>query len=159
MATRATSFKMLARQMDDDLRVILEDKVAPYMEKVLIRHINEDIYQANEPGENTWVHHTQYQRRGLLPDRVKYYMNKRGNILRVTSTATARSPIFGGSRWGAPGAFLNMLQEGHLGFLTDAQYGITRYTPRFERPALRNAQEEIEGKDGARKIIEEALGR
>jgi len=139
MAQRATSFKMLAKLINDDLRVMLESDVAKYMEDVLREHIYSDIYDVSQPGENKWLHHTTYRRRYGLPQRVRAYTNKRGNIVRVTSTATARNPIYDGSRWGAPGAFLNMLQEGNMGFLS--QYTHYGY---FPRPALENAQHEIE---------------
>ncbi len=153
MAQRATSFKMLAKMVDDDLRRVLETEVAPYMEDVLREHIYTDIYDANEPHEDSWVHHRTYQRRYLLPQRVRSYTNKRGNIVRVTSTATARTPIFSGSRWGSAGAFLNMLQEGNMGFLsTYTSYGY------FPRPALANAQKEIETSGVIMSIISRVLG-
>ena len=155
MAQRATSFKMLAKMVDDDLREILETDVAKYMEDVLREHIYSDIYDVNEPGENMWVNHTTYQRRYALPRNVRSYINKKGNIVRVTSTAVARSPILGGgSRWGAPGAFLNMLQEGNMGFLsTRTHYGY------FPRSALANAQHEIETSGVINAIIAFRLGR
>lgn len=153
MAQRATSFKMLAKMIDDDLRNVLAGDVARYMEDVLREHIYTDIYGVNEPGEGKWVHHQTYQRRYLLPQRVRAFTNKQGNIVRVTSTASARNPIFGGSRWGGAGAFLNMLQEGNMGFLSDhTHYGY------FPRPALENAQHEIETSGVIMSMISRTLG-
>ena len=104
--------------------------------------IAEDIYAAYTPAY--------YQRRHVLEQNVEGDLTGPGTLL-VTSTADASTSIVPGysfeNRY--PGAFLEMLEVGNMGF----------WCRHFPRPAVTMAQGAIERSSGIRQAIEEGIRR
>ena len=121
--------------------VLLKD-VAPVAKEIVRKHIQSDIYDAYTPQEGAWVNGSTYQRRGKLLTTLQATLNVDGNELTVTSKATASKPIIKGYRFNNvyPGAFLEMLESDNRGIWKSG----------FPRPAISNAQKEI---DSSREII------
>lgn len=110
-------------------------------EEVLRRHIETNIYGVDKRGSGTWVHGTTYSRRHALPATVYSYVA--GNTVYVTASGAPSTPIRNGASFDSsePGSFLGLLESGNLGFLTRT----SRYAPGFPRPAVSNAQAEVDG--------------
>lgn len=101
---------------------ILMNDVAPVAIDILLSHIRKDIYDAYQPSF--------YKRRySLLSEGNIMYKMIDDNTLFVTSTAQPN-----GKRGFEPGGFLQMLEEGNLGWWKQG----------FARPAISNAQKEID---------------
>lgn len=115
---------------------ILTKHVKPVMEDIVLSHILTDIYWAYEPKEGGWFGGT-YQRRGSLLDEENLYyeLQDRDTTLLVTSKATPSPSVIKGYSFHnrRPGAFLKMLEGDDLGIWSGG----------FPRPAISNAQEEI----------------
>lgn len=156
MAKRYTSFNGLKAGIDRDLKVILERDVAPIMEEILREHIESDIYGVYTPEEGAWVNGTTYQRRHTLSAGVMHFFNKRENQINVTSNVTASPAVVTGYSFHnrRPGVFLQMLENGDMGFL----WRSPRVMSTFPRPALSNAQEEINNNPRILDAIRRGLG-
>ena len=158
MARRYTSFNALKNGINDDVKLILENDVAPVMEDILRDHIRSDIYDvgAGTPQEGAWINGTTYHRRHVLENSVMHFFNKRENQINVTSNATASPSVCRG--WSfhnrRPGVFLQMLENGDMGFVMKSD----RVASTFPRPALSNAQEEINGNTRIFNAIRRGLG-
>lgn len=101
---------------------ILMTDVAPVAIDILLKHIKKDIYEAYTPSF--------YERRySLLARENIMYKMIDANTLFITSTAQPN-----GKRGFAPGGFLQMLEEGDLGW----------WRKGFPRPAITNAQNEVD---------------
>lgn len=140
----------LVNAVDSKLSVILEKDVAPIAEEILNKHIKSDIYDAYTPKENGWVNGTTYQRRHLLEDAVTSMLID-SNTLLVTSTTTASPSIINGwsfhNRY--PGAFLKLIESGNTGIWKSG----------FPRPAVTNAQEEIDDSNKITSAIKQGIKR
>jgi len=158
MAKRYTSFSALENGINNDIQTILERDVAPIMEEILREHIQSDIYDvdADTPKEGAWIHGTTYHRRHVLESSIIHYFNKRETQINVTSRATASPSVCKG--WSfhnrRPGVFLQMLENGDMGFVMKSP----RVASTFPRPALSNAQEEINGNPLILDAIRRGLG-
>lgn len=136
----------LIRAVNDKTQKILQTDVAPVAEKILKKHIKLDIYNAYTPKHNGWVtgdgHRTTYQRRHELENNISSYMLNNDTLI-ITSTATASPSVVKGYsfRNRYPGAFLKMLEVGNTGIWKGG----------FPRPAVKNAQNEI---DSSKKITD-----
>jgi len=121
--------------------ILLRD-VSPVAEKILKERIAEDIYAAYTPAY--------YQRRHVLEQNVEGDLTGPGALL-VTSTAAASPSILPGysfeNRY--PGAFLEMLEVGNMGF----------WRRHFPRPAVAMAQGEIDRSTEIRRAIADGIRR
>lgn len=128
-------------------------------EDVLRSHIETDIYGVDQRVENGWcrpvvgglegqTESATYERRHELPSTV--YSEREGDVVYVNAYGEANTPLFGYGVFTSvqPGSFLELLERGNLGFLTQR----TRYAPSFPRPALSNAQAEVDSKPFKDKI-------
>lgn len=112
---------------------VAEEYIAPYVEDVLSRHIESDIYDVYTPKEGGWVHGT-YHRRHALTGGIQSVF--KGDVLSTTSTAAPSPSILGAATWGsAEGAFFDLLASGNMGLWRNG----------FPRPAIPKAQAEIDG--------------
>lgn len=114
-------------------RDILLHDVAPVATEILLKHIEKDIYNAYSPSFYT-------RRYSLVSDGNIYTKMIDDNTLFITSVAQPNKPHTGWSSQG-PGSFLQMLEEGNMGW----------WKKGFARPAISNAQHEV---DNSQKIIQ-----
>lgn len=135
---------------------ILNRDVSKIVKQILIKHINDDIYISGHPLQNAWVNGTTYQRRHVLQGSIISEL-KDNNTLFVTSTANASPPIVRGSSFsnGEKGAFLHLLESGNLGFLKRS----TRGANPGRRPAVSNAQREVESSGDVTAAIQRGINR
>lgn len=131
---------------------ILKDDVAPVAKEIVRKHIQSDIYDVYTPKPNGWINGSTYQRRyslpkhmtGIVKDTLSY-----SEIL-ITSTALPSKSIFApGFKSSRPGAFLEMLEKGDMGF----------WRKNFPRPAVSNAQDEIDKSKEIERAIQKGLDR
>ena len=116
-------------------------KIMDLGEEVLRRHILSDIYGVDRRGEHSWVHRKKYERRNNLPNTV--YSYREGDVVWITASGEPDTPVRKNATFvsAEPGAFLALLESGNLGFLTRRS---PKYMPLFPRPAIRNAQAEVD---------------
>lgn len=148
---------------EGDIKDILLNEVADEMEKILMSHISSDIYGgysphiyrhwgATPPGWKAVSQDgkIQYQRRGSLLNRgdiVREIVD--GNTAFVSSDAKPNQSVYGSS-WVpyGTGAFLMMLST-HPG----------SFASHIVRPALQNAQAEVDTSGAVQKAFERGLKR
>lgn len=106
------------------VKTVLIDYVAPVVEDILRKHIQDDIYGAYSP--------TSYVRRGSLTGTITSRMIADDELL-VTAISQPNAPAHGWASSGE-GAFLYMLEVGDLGW----------WRKGFPRPAISNAQKEVD---------------
>lgn len=132
------SWESLVAAAEEKCSKILESDVRPVLEKIVLRHIFEDIYSAYQPKEGGWVNRTTYGRRFSLLDEKNLYheLQDGGSTLMVTSWATPSPAVVPG--WSfhnrRPGAFLQLLESDNLGIWHGG----------FPRPAITNAQRDVD---------------
>lgn len=135
---------------------ILEKDVAPVVKEILGRHIKSDIYDVYTRKTNGWVikvgdkyKAATYKRRHILEDSLISVMTDVDEIM-ITSKAPPRDPIdgskFNNSEYGA---FLNLLETGRMGLWRGG----------FPRPAVSNAQREVNRSSGIKKAIKDGLDK
>lgn len=131
-------------------RHILEKDVAPVVKEIVKRHIETDIYAAYTPRPGAWVGGATYQRRRELPSSV-YALMRSDEELLVTSDAKVSKPVVKGYSFHhrRPGAFLQLLESGNMGLWRNG----------FSRPAVGNAQMEINSSSKIRNAIKQGLQR
>jgi len=138
----AGDWESLAAQAQETLDCILLCDVSPVAEKILKERIAEDIYAAYTP--------SYYQRRHVLEQSVEGDLIGPGTLL-VTSTANASPSVVPGysfeNRY--PGAFLEMLEVGNMGF----------WRRHFPRPAVTMAQGAIDRSAEIKRDIADGLQR
>jgi len=138
----AGDWETLVTQAQETLDCILLCDVSPVAEKILREHIAEDIYAAYTPAY--------YQRRHVLEQSVEGDLTGPGTLF-VTSTANASPSLVPGysfeNRY--PGAFLEMLEVGNMGF----------WRRHFPRPAVTMAQGAIDRSVEIRSAIEDGIRR
>ena len=131
-------------------RRVLKQDVAPIAEELLRKHIETDIYGVYRPKPNAWVNGTTYERRYVLPATTVSIFEGEDEMI-VTSTAAPSKPVRPGHSFNhsEPGAFLKLLQSGHMGIWRGG----------FARPAVRNTQREIDGSVKIRQAILQGIKR
>lgn len=119
--------------------------------KILLKHIKSDIYDAYDPKENGWVNNTKYQRRHVLEGSIKSFIDDDGYLV-VTSVARPDGPLYGEFSNEEDGFFLHILEGGDGGNMGIWKGG-------FPRPAVSNAQVEVENSTKLNAIFEGDLKR
>lgn len=142
MSNPAGDWKTLVEQAQETLDCILLCDVSPIAEEILRERIVADIYAAYTP--------SYYQRRHVLEENIMSEVTAPGTLL-VTSTADASPSLVPGyafeNRY--PGAFLEMLDVGNMGF----------WRRHFPRPAVSMAQGVIDRSAEIRRAIEAGMHR
>lgn len=132
---------------------ILKNDVAPVAKEILKKHIQSDIYGVYTPKPNGWVNGQTYQRRHILESNIVERTSKtgRGATLLVSSYAPPSPPIINGYAFTnkGGGSFLKMLEVGNMGF----------WRKNFPRPAVKNAQEEINNSNEIKAAIQSGINR
>ena len=156
--TQFDSWDSLADAVQQRCKTILDKDVAPIAKKIVRQHINDDIYEAYTPKENGWVSSdgtpTTYKRRNLLLKRGAIYhefTTKKNDEIIITSKVTASPAVVKGwsfhNRY--PGAFLKLLESGNMGIWHGG----------FPRPAIGNAQKEIDKSPQINAVIQAGLNK
>lgn len=129
---------------------ILKRDVAPITKEIVKRHIQHDIYDVYTPIEHGWVNGTTYQRRHIL-DKTVYSTFVHDDEIMTTSNATASKSVVPGYSFHnrRPGSFLKLLESGNMGIWRGG----------FPRPAIGNAQKEIDRSSKIRDAIRSGLNR
>lgn len=129
---------------------VLLEEVAPTVEEILRKHIQSDIYDAYTPQPGAWVDGETYERRHVLENSITSEIVD-GDTLFVTSVAAASDPIVEGYEFTSkyPGAFLEMLASGNMGIWRSG----------FARPAVENAQAEVDNSSAIQAAIEQGVRR
>lgn len=142
MSNMAGDWESLVLQAQENLDWILRHDVSPIAEDIMRERIEADIYAVYTP--------SYYQRRHVLEDNVVGYLLEPGMLL-VTSTADASPSIIPGytfeNRY--PGAFLEMLEVGNMGF----------WRRNFPRPAVFMARGSIERSPEIRNAVKAGIER
>lgn len=135
---------------------ILDKAVAPIAKEIVRKHIETDIYGAYTPKENGWVNSdgepATYERRKLLLSRgAIYHEFSAPDEIMVTSKVTASPAVVKGwsFRNRYPGAFLKLLEVGNMGIWRGG----------FPRPAIGNAQKEIDKSSRISRVIRQELNK
>lgn len=102
---------------------------------VLYKHIQSDIYGAYTPKPGGWVGGTTYARRNSLSKGSLIAINEPDGTITITSTAVPGTPVGRGSISSEPGSLLKLIESD--------KHGLWRGG--FPRPAVSNAQSEIDG--------------
>lgn len=129
---------------------VLTKDVAPIATAILKRHIISDIYGAYTPIENGWVNGTTYQRRHVLENSLYHTLIATDEILITSNATTSKSVVKGYSFHNRRlGSFLKLLESGNMGIWRNG----------FPRPAVSNAQAEIDRSTEIRNSIQRGLNR
>lgn len=121
---------------DAEAKEVLEKYVLPIMERILLEHIESDIYGAYTPKEYGWIGGKTYKRKYSLTSRMALYHEVHSTNMMVTSLAEPEN-LWGGFD-GSYGGFLAILEDGNMG----AWSSVTGMT--LPRPALSNAQKDVD---------------
>lgn len=129
---------------------VLKRDVAPVAKEIVKKHIQRDIYDVYTPTPHGWVNGTTYQRRHVLNSSV-YCEFVNDDEIMVTSRATASKSVVPGYSFHnrRPGSFLKLLETGRMGIWRNG----------FPRPAIGNAQKEIDHSSAIRNAIQSGLDR
>lgn len=121
--------------------------IAKEVEAILLKHIKSDIYGAYTPHMGAWIGGSTYQRRHVLEGGIKSTLEADGTLL-VTSDAPAGQCVVDGYSFSnADSGFLQLLESGHMGIWRNG----------FARPAVSNAQREVDSSSSIQNIFEKAL--
>ena len=156
-----SDWESLIDAANNKAKEILKTDVAPAAEIILKKHIKSDIYDAYTPKKNGWVLKTggktksgkdkyiraTYERRNNLIDMV-YSSMIGSNTLLITSSETANTPL-GGTSMKYIGAFLELLESEDMGLWKGG----------FPRPAVSNAQSEIDKSSSIKSAIKKGIQR
>lgn len=143
----------LTAAVQNRCKQILDKQVAPIAKRIVKEHIQTDIYDAYTPKENGWVldgEPATYERRySLLKRGTLYHTFIKDDEILITNDVKAMPSIVKGwsFRHRYPGAFLKLLEIGNMGIWHGG----------FPRPAISNAQKEIDKSSEIRKAIQRAL--
>lgn len=144
------SWEALTAAAQEKCKTILTKDVAPIAKEIVKRHIQTDIYDVYTPIPNGWVNGTTYRRRYALGKSVYYSLVADDEIMITSNAAASKSVIKGYSFHNRrPGSFFKLLETGRM--------GIWRHG--FPRPAISNAQAEIDRSRAVRSAIEDGLKR
>ena len=130
---------------------ILKRDVVPVADEIVKRHIEQDIYAAYTPKPGAWVNGTTYERRRELPGSLIHIYSDGGNEVLITSEAKASKSVVKGYsfRHRRPGAFLSLFESDNTGIWNGG----------FARPAISNAQREIDGSRAIQDAIKAGIAR
>lgn len=144
------SWEELCEAAQGRCKDILSRDVAPVAIQIVKKHIQKDIYDVYTPITGGWVNGTTYSRRHVLEDSV-YHTFIHDDEIMVTSNATASKSVVKGYSFHnrRPGSFLQLLESGHMGIWRNG----------FPRPAIGNAQSEIDRSSAIRSAIQSGLER
>lgn len=156
MPKSCDSWEILTDVVQQRCATILDKSVAPIAKEIVRKHIETDIYGAYTPKENGWVTTdgtpTTYKRRRLLLKRgAIYHKFSAVDEIMITSNATASPAVVKGwsFRNRYPGAFLKLLETGNMGIWRGG----------FPRPAIGNAQKEINKSSQISRVIRQELSK
>ena len=156
MSKSCDSWEALTDAVQQRCVTILDKKVAPIAKEIVRKHIETDIYGVYTPKENGWVttdgEPTTYKRRYLLLKRgAIYHKFSKVDEIMITSNVTASPAVVKGwsFRNRYPGAFLKLLETGNMGIWRGG----------FPRPAIGNAQKEIDKSSQISRVIREELNK
>lgn len=146
-----SSYEELVSSIEKTFPKILEDYVTPVMTEILKQHIYTDIYQVYTPVSGGWVNGTTYKRRRNLPNSLYSIVKSDGDgVLAFVTSDESFTPIIKGHHFDNncnPGAFLEMLEKGNMGI----------WKIGFPRPAVSNAQKEIDTSYAIKEAIQKGL--
>lgn len=143
---------------------IMMNEVADKVAEILLKHIQSDIYDAYSPKVTRWGswratppgwvrlndREVQYSRRGsLMYDALGMYRAMQGDELFVTADAEANEAVYGSWSPQGHGSFLQMLESGPGPVWKGA----------FPRPAISNAQEEVDSSPEIQEAFRRGLKR
>lgn len=123
--------------------------VAPEVEAILLKHIESDIYDSYTPREGAWVGGTTYQRRHVLEGGIKSTLEADGTLLTTSDAPAGQSVVKGYMFSNANSGFLQLLESGHMGIWKNG----------FARPAVSNAQKEVDGSARIKAIFRDGVKR
>lgn len=144
----------LVSAVEGSISDILMTDVAPVAEDILRKHIESDIYGAYSPKSGGWFagvyYESPYPRRHVLENSIRSEMENATSMM-VTSYASAGPSLVPGyhfaNRYG--GSFLQMLEVGNMGI----------WRKGFPRPAVANAQKEIDNSAKIQSAIRNGIKR
>lgn len=131
---------------------ILMKYVAPVMEDIVKQHIRDDIYGVYTPIPNGWVNGETYQRRHVLEHSMYKELQGRNNdTVMVTSIASPSKSVVRGYSFHnrRPGMFLKLLEGPNMGIWRNG----------FPRPAISNAQKEIDNSKEIQSAIQNGIDK
>ena len=140
--------------VEGSVRDILMTDVAPVAEEILKKHIEKDIYGAYTPKNGGWFagvyYESPYPRRHVLENAIRSEMENATSMM-VTSYASAGTSLVPGYHFSNQygGAFLQMLEAGNMGI----------WRKGFSRPAVANAQKEIDTSSKIERAIKSGIKR
>lgn len=156
MTNNCDSWESLTDVVQERCVDILDKVVAPIAKEIVRKHIDEDIYSVYTPIKNGWVSSDgepiTYKRRNLLLKNGSiYHRFSAADEIMITSDVTASPAIIKGWSFHRryPGAFLKLLETGNMGI----------WRRGFPRPAIRNAQREIDNSSKIRRAIRQELNK
>ena len=124
-------------------------QVANEVQAILLKHIKSDIYDAYTPKEGAWVNGTTYQRRHVLEGNIKSTLEPDGTLLTTSDAPAGQSIVKGYNFSNADSGFLQLLESGHMGIWKNG----------FPRPAVTNAQREVDSSSRIKSILEKGTKR
>lgn len=124
-------------------------EVADEVEAILLKHIKSDIYDAYTPKVGAWVGGATYERRHVLEGNIKSTLEADGTLLTTSDAVAGQSVVRGYNFSNADSGFLQLLESGHMGI----------WKAGFARPAVSNAQKEVDGSNKIRSILESRVKR
>lgn len=148
------SWEALCAAVDNSVKDILLNDVAPVAEEILRKHIEKDIYGAYSPHNGGFfagrMFDTPYSRRHVLEGGIKSEMESKDSMM-VTSYADANQSLIPGYHFASsyPGAFLQLLESGNMGC----------WKKGFARPAVANTQKEIDSSPKIERAIKKGIKR
>ena len=156
MPKSCDNWEILTDVVQQRCATILDKRVAPIAKEIVRKYIETDIYVAYTPKENGWVTTdgtpTTYKRRRLLLKRgAIYHKFSAVDEIMITSNVTASPAVVKGwsFRNRYPGAFLKLLETGNMGIWRGG----------FPRPAIGNAQKEINKSSQISRVIRQELSK
>ena len=156
MPKSCDNWEILTDVVQQRCATILDKMVAPIAKEIVRKYIETDIYGAYTPKENGWVTTdgtpTTYKRRRLLLKRgAIYHKFSAVDEIMITSNVTASPAVVKGwsFRNRYPGAFLKLLETGNMGIWRGG----------FPRPAIGNAQKEINKSSQISRVIRQELSK
>jgi len=156
MPKNCDSWETLTDVVQQRCAAILDKRVAPIAKEIVRKHIETDIYGVYTPVENGWVDsawtRATYERRySFLKRGAIYYSFSKPDEILITSDAKVSPPVVKGwsFRHRYPGAFLKLLETGNMGI----------WKAGFPRPAIGNAQKEIDRSSQISRAIRQELNK
>lgn len=147
------TYEGLCLEAQNRCRLILEEYVAPVATEIVKKHIQRDIYDKYTPKKGAWVNGSTYERRySLLQDGAGdgiYTSIVAPDEILITSDTRANDSVVRGRRFTTeyPGAFLAFFEQNNFGVWKNG----------FPRPAISNAQKEIDKSSAINQAIQRGI--